>query len=739
MERKERILEYMKSDGYIPLTMEELGAVLAVPETEFEEFVGLLAALVAEGRVQKSKNKRFTARNTVRGRLRCNARGRFGFVETDGDEEDIFIGRDDFGDAIDGDIVDCEVLKRQDSHHTREGRIIAVAERGNVNITGVITKKTDDVFYIKPDNDGIFARVTAPESELCQKGDRVVLKIEEYKKGDIFGRVTVNLGRADELKSCVEATIIRHGIKTEFDAATLAEVEGVPGSVTDISGRRDLRNELIFTIDGDDARDFDDAVSLEMLPNGNYRLGVHIADVTHYVNENSALDNEAFLRGTSVYLPDRVIPMLPVELSNGICSLNPNVDRYTLSVVMELDSSGGVVSHELFKAVINSSHRLTYNIVADMLEGDERLRKKYSTVYPVLTRMQKLAAILNKKREERGSINFDFPEAKVVVDKGGEPIDIIKEERRISHKMIEEFMLVANETVAEYAFWAELPFIYRVHEPPEAEKIEAFSRFIHNFGLGFRGRVDKEEGIHPKAMQAVLEKIKGSPEEEMISKYMLRSLMKAAYKPENLGHFGLAAKYYCHFTSPIRRYPDLMIHRILKAFLDGKSLAEFGGVVDAAAENSSKTERTAELCERDVDDIMKARFMSGFLGECFEGKVSGVTKFGIFVELENTVEGLLRLENMHDDYYEYDEERRVVRGSRKRKEYKIGDDLDVMVVRCDVMSGSIDFLTADADFKDVNKFHEKRKKERKTEARHRAKKVQRRRGFTKKHEKRRTR
>jgi len=436
---------------------------------------------------------------------------------------------------------------------------------------------------------------------------------------------------------------------------------------------------------------------LEKLENGNFKLGVHIADVTHYVREGSPLDNEAFLRGTSVYLADRVIPMLPVELSNGICSLNPGVDRYTLSLFMEIDKEGNVLKHELFKGVICSKERLTYNIAAELLEGeDAELKKKYKHVVQTLKRMKRVAAYLNRKRVRRGSINFDFPEAKIKVDENGYPVDIVREERNVAHKIIEEFMLVANETVAEYAFWAEMPFVYRVHESPSADKIDSFQKFIFNFGLVIKGRTDKEEGIHPKALQSILDKIEGTPEEAMISKYMLRSLMKAEYKPENSGHFGLAAKYYCHFTSPIRRYPDLMVHRILKDFLEGKSLEKYEMTVFDAAKNSSETERNAEMLERDVDDIMKAQFMSEFVGEAFEGRISGVTKFGIYVELDNTVEGLIRLENMHDDYYVYDEDRRMVTGERKKKTYKIGDIMSVIPVKCDIMSGSIDFLPANA-------------------------------------------
>ncbi len=710
MDRKERIIEYLKSDEYIPLTLSELGAVLCVPKEDYDEFSGMISELEREGKIVLAKGRRILAapKNRIAGILRCNARGHFGFVEATDGGGDIFIGSDSFKNAIDGDLVSAEFFEKKDKNRMREGRVVSVIERGNKIITGVIRKENGRTFLVKPDNDGIFAKIIARMSDKASIGDRVSLKIEEYRiSGDILCEIVENLGRADELKSCIDATVIRHGIKTEFDDATLAAVQNVPDAVTDIGSRRDLRDELIFTIDGDDARDFDDAVSVEVLANGNYRLGVHIADVTHYVRPGMALDNEALSRGTSVYLADRVIPMLPVELSNGICSLNPNVDRYTLSVIMEIDQSGAVVQNELFKSVINSSYRMTYNDVADILEGDSELCEKYKALLPTLKTMQKLAGILNKKRDERGSINFDFPEAKITVAQDGEPEDIIKEERRVSHKMIEEFMLVANETVAEYAFWSELPFVYRVHESPDSEKLESFSRFILNFGLGFRGRIDKDEGIHPKAFQAILEKIKGRPEEEMISRYMLRSLMKAEYRAENLGHFGLSAKYYCHFTSPIRRYPDLMIHRILKVFLDGKDLSEFAGLVGEVSKHSSKTERTAELCERDVDDIMKARYMSKFLGDVFTGKVSGVTKFGIFVELENTAEGLLRLENMHDDYYVYDEDKRMVIGERHGKSYKIGDDLEVLVAKCDIMSGSIDFLTADASFSDVRRFAKK--------------------------------
>ena len=709
MDRKERIVEFMKSEEYLPLKEEELIAVLGVPKSDTEEFKAVLKELVMEGKVLPVRKNRFKAaeKNIVTGRLRCSRHGFFGFVEASDENGDIFISGENLGDAIDGDFAAIMIETPKTEKNMREGRVIKVLERGNKRITGIVTKTSKTLFFIKPDNDGIFVQVTARAADGVQKGDRVLLDIKEYSKsGDILCAVVSNLGKAEDFKSCVEAAIYRHEIKREFDEETLNEAKTACGGTVSAEGRLDLRGQLIFTIDGDDARDFDDAVSVEKLENGNFRLGVHIADVTHYVRPETALDNEAFLRGTSVYLADRVIPMLPPELSNGICSLNPGEDRYTLSLFMEIDKNGDVLSHELFKSVIRSSFRLTYNIAAELLEGeDEALKKEYKEVVPALKKMKRLAGYLNKKRMKRGSINFDFPEAKIYVDEKGYPVSIKKEERKVSHKIIEEFMLVANETVAEYAFWAEIPFVYRVHEPPSPEKIDSFSRFIFNFGLVIKGRTDKDEGIHPKALQKILEKIEGTPEEEMISRYMLRSLMKAEYKPQNSGHFGLAAKYYCHFTSPIRRYPDLMIHRILKDFLDGKSLEKYEIIVNEAAKHSSETERNAELLERDVDDLMKARYMSKFIGESFEGRISGVTKFGLFVELENTIEGLVRLENMHDDFYVYDEDRRMVIGERRKKKYKIGDSFRVMAARCDYLTGSIDFLPADADLGALNKFY----------------------------------
>lgn len=709
MERKDRIVEYMKSGDYIPLKAEELVAVLAVPKDDIDEFTATLHDLVMEGRILPVRNGRYKAaeKNVTTGKIRCSRSGFYAFAEASDNGGDIFVAGDKLADAVDGDFAAIMIDAPKTENSTREGHVIKVLERGNERITGVISKKRKSTCFIKPDNSGIFVQITAQDNGTAEKGERVLLEIAGYaKNGDMSCRIIKNLGRADELKSCVEAAICAHGIKTEFEPETLREAKAAAADMPEAGKRRDLRAETIFTIDGDDARDFDDAVSAVKLESGRYRLGVHIADVTHYVKEGTALDNEAFLRGTSVYLADRVIPMLPEELSNGVCSLKPGEDRYTLSVLMDIDNEGNILSHELCRSVIRSCERLTYKNAAALLEGDnEELNRRYKKILPDLKRMKRIAGYLNRKRMKRGSINFDFPEGKICVDGNGYPCDIIKEEREVSHKIIEEFMLAANETIAEYAFWAEIPFVFRVHEPPTPEKTDNFAKFIFNFGYTIKGRTDKDEGIHPKALQNVLKKIEGTPEETMISKFMLRSLMKAEYKPQNLGHFGLAAKYYCHFTSPIRRYPDLMIHRILKDFLDGKDLRKYSTAVAASAKHSSETEREAELAERDTDDIMKAWYMNGFVGESFVGRISSVTKFGIFVELENTVEGLLRLENMHDDFYVYDEERRFLRGEHKKRVRKIGDKMSVMVAKCNIMTGDIDFLPGNATLKEINMFY----------------------------------
>ena len=455
----------------------------------------------------------------------------------------------------------------------------------------------------------------------------------------------------------------------------------------------ELRDLKTFTIDGEDAKDLDDAVSIEVLENGNYKLGVHIADVSHYVREHSKLDKEAIKRATSVYLVDKVIPMLPKQLSNGVCSLNPFEDKLTLSVFMEINADGKVIKYDIAESIINSKARMTYTEVSDILEkDDEKLKSTFSNLVEEFHNAEDLARILMKRKERRGSIDFDFPESKIILNSEGKVADIKSYERRISNRMIEEFMLVTNETVAEHFFWLQTPFVYRIHEIPAAEKMENLSKFIATFGYSLKGDLEQ---IHPKEIQRVLKLIKGTPEEESISTIMLRSMRQARYAPQCVGHFGLAAQYYCHFTSPIRRYPDLQIHRIIKEQLNGKLTPkrseQLANIVEYASNQSSEQEREAELAERDVHDYYKAVYMADRIGQEFDGTISSVTSFGMFVELENTVEGLIRMVDMTDDYYNYIESSYSLVGERTKRVFRIGDQVRIKVSKVNVDFREIDF------------------------------------------------
>ena len=722
MERKERIYEYIKSDSYIPMSFENLMIMLDVPKNASDEFREILDELCIEGKIFVTKHKKYMAITPdcamVSGTIDCTAKGYFAFlIPDDENEEKVFIPGVKLRDALHGDRVVVGIENAQkNSKMTREGVVLRVLERKNEILTGVILEKQKGGYFrLRADNTRIYAHVhIAPEDmNGAQIGDRVAARITEYDKNyDVFGTVEVILGDSESLKGCIEGIIITHNIKQEFDDDTLREAHKIPQEISeaDIKDRVDLRDKLIFTIDGDDARDFDDAISLDILPNGNFELGVHIADVTHYVTQNSSLDKEAFERGTSVYLADRVIPMLPERLSNGICSLNPNVDRLTLSVTMEIDKSGAVLSHRIENTVINSKERMTYNKVNLMFDGDEALCEEYRHLLPTLNKMRELAKILEQKRDKRGAIQFDFPEPQFILNDFGKPIDIVKSVRGVSNKMIEEFMLCANETVAEYAFWADMPFVYRVHESPSEEKLNAFNNFIKPFGLALKGKYSEENPLHPKELQKILEQSQNTPEENMIAMTMLRSLMKAEYKTQNLGHFGLAARYYCHFTSPIRRYPDLTIHRILKSFIAGEDVSKYTDLVSDASHHSSETEITAEYAERDVDDLMKAAYMSMNIGRSYEGVVRHISNSGIFVELENSVEGFISVTNMTDDYYEYNKDTLSLKGQRTSNVFTIGDLVCVTVMRADIVSRQVEFvLEQDATGKMFDKFRKKDK------------------------------
>lgn len=730
MDRKERVLSYIRSKEYIPLTEEELITVLDVPRENKDEFLEILYSLTKEGKIYTTKKNRYIStdndKKIVFGVLRCNVKGQFAFVSQDNERDnDVFVSREHLNTALDGDMVLAEITGKNQNGRS-EGRIFKITERKNKIIAGIVGAGFDGLFKIVPDNKKIFSKIRVSEENLngAGTGDRVVIEISHYDiKGRPHGRVIGILGDSKSVKSLIDGIVIENGIKSEFDEETIKETNNIPTFVSqkETEGRLDLRDELIFTIDGEDARDFDDAVSVKILENGNYYLGVHIADVTNYVKANNPLDREAFERGTSVYLADRVIPMLPEKLSCGICSLNPNVDRLAMSVFMEINHNGDVVDYEIKESVICSKERMTYENVNAIFDGDKELSKKYAHIIPTLKIMEMLAQNLRKKREARGAIQFDFPETRVKVDDEGNPTDIFYDERGISNKMIEEFMLAANETVAEFAYWAELPFVYRIHEAPSSDKITAFNKFISNFGLFIKGRADKDSPIHPKALQTVLDSVKDTPEERMIATAMLRSLMKAEYRAESIGHFGLAATYYCHFTSPIRRYPDLAIHRILKEYIHSstKNMSEFERFAEEAAKSSSESEIKAEDTERSVEDLMKATYMRDFVGAEYEAMVSSVTSFGMFVTLPNSVEGLIRAENMSDDYYEYDEKTQSLIGKRHHKVYRIGDRVDVILARSNMELRRIDFVLKGEErllkkFEDINAGQKMTKRKRNT-------------------------
>lgn len=535
-------------------------------------------------------------------------------------------------------------------------------------------------------------------------GHKVVVEITDYgeDRRNPEGKIIEILGHINDPGVDILSVIRRYELPVEFPDEVYQEIENVELEINEkeMMGREDLRNVLTITIDGEDSKDLDDAVSLTKLDNGNYELGVHIADVSHYVQEHTALDKEAYERGTSVYLVDRVIPMLPHKLSNGICSLNPHEDRLALSCIMEIDHRGYVVNHRVVNSVIYSDYRMTYTAVREILEDKTpELLEKYAEIVPMLEEMNELREILVAKRKKRGSVNFDLPESKIILDEQGKPIDIKPYDRNIATNLIEEFMLVCNETVAENFFWQEIPFVFRSHQEPDEEKTEKMEQFIRGFGY----RVKKKDGeIHPREIQRVLAEAEGKPEERIITRMVLRSMMQARYTADNQGHFGLAAKYYCHFTSPIRRYPDLEIHRLIKLTLagemSGKREQSYRKKMPDIAQHCSKRERVAEDAERDTDALKKVEFMLDKIGETYEGIISGVTNWGIYVELANTVEGMVALNQLDDDYYEFDDRNMQVVGKRGGKIYRLGDAVQVTVAKVSKELGTIDFVFAEEAF-----------------------------------------
>ena len=701
METKESILEFMRETAYNPKLADELIEVFKIPKTEKNAFYNLLDEMEAEGLIFKTKKSRYGVpekMNLVVGKLQGNQRG-YGFVLPDEDDvPDVHISAENMSGAMNNDRVVAKILKKDDVQKSGEGQIIKILERANKKIVGVY-ENSEHFGFLVPDDRRISQDVFIPKAEAnkAQTGQKVVAEIIKWPEArrNPEGRIVEILGYKDEPGIDILSVIRKHGLPEEFPEEVEMAAENIPDEVAekDYEGRRDLRDKNIVTIDGDDAKDLDDAVSIERLPKGGYRLGVHIADVSHYVRENDVIDKEAQNRGTSVYLIDRVIPMLPKKLSNGVCSLNPKVDRLTLSVVMDIDNKGKVINYEIFKSVIRTKERMTYKDVTAILKGkDEELKERYGYLYDDFKLMEELCNILRNKRMERGSIDFDMQECKIILDDRGKPIDIRPFDREISNMIIEEFMLVTNETVAEHMYWTNLPFVYRIHEDPDIEKLQAFNEFISNFGYHIKGINE----IHPKALQDIVEKVEGKKEEAIINNLMLRSLKKAKYSPECTGHFGLAAKYYTHFTSPIRRYPDLTIHRIISEYLAGtiteKREKKLTGFVKYASKLSSETEVTAQEAEREVDDIKKAEYMKDRIGEVYTGIISSVTPFGLFVELENTIEGLIHVSNLVDDYYYYDEKHHSFIGETTRRIFKLGDQVKIRVAKVNIIEGSIDFV-----------------------------------------------
>ncbi|HEX3028918.1 MAG TPA: ribonuclease R [Clostridia bacterium] len=700
-ERKEKIVAFMKEDAYKPLLFKELVTVLAVPEADVGEFISVIEELESEGRIFKTHRDRYGVperMSLIVGRLQGNERG-FGFVVPDvEDAGDIFISADSLNGAMHDDRVVARINKKVSGDKRSEGEVIRILKRANSTVVGTFEHSRYFGFVV-PDNKKMSGDIFIPKDEFmnAKPGQKVVAEIVKWpeKRRNAEGRIIEIIGDKGEPGADILSIIKSHNLIENFDDDVIKQAEAISENVTEdmLKGRRDLRKLRMVTIDGEDAKDLDDAVSIEKLPGNNYRLGVHIADVSNYVRENSPLDKEALKRGTSVYLVDRVIPMLPRKLSNGICSLNPKVDRLAFTVMMDIDQTGRVLNHEIFESVLNIDERMTYKNVYKILEEkDEELCKRYDYLLEDFETMKELALILRKKRFSRGAIDFDFEEAKIILDEKGKPVEVKRYEITIANKIIEEFMLACNETVAEHFFWAGVPFVYRIHEDPDSDKIESLAEFVYNLGYTLKG-INK---IHPRALQDLLNKVKGKKEERIISTVMLRSLQKARYSNNNSGHFGLAAKYYCHFTSPIRRYPDLIIHRImkesLKGFLNEQREEQLNDNLPEIARMCSERERAAEEAERETEDLKKTEFMKEHEGEEFVGIISGVTSFGMFVELDNTIEGLVRMSSMEDDYYIYNEKQYCLVGERTRKTYRIGDSVRVMLSKADIASRRIDFI-----------------------------------------------
>ncbi|NSE03007.1 ribonuclease R [Blautia wexlerae] len=739
--RKKFILELMGDPIYQPMRLREISSLLRLSKEEKRELYDVLDELCEEGKVsvdckgryekvkgkwkkkkddryyddrreeygleygrkKKDKNKKEQLEGIqAEGTFIGHPKG-FGFVEIEGQDEDIFIPESDTGTAMHQDKVRIIIRNDKKEGKRQEGVVVKVLERGMPEIVGTYQLNRDFGFVIS-DNPKFSKDIFIPRKEAAgiKNGDKVIAVITDYGSGNKNpeGKIKENLGNIRTPGTDILAIVKSFGIPSEFPEKVMKQAQRVPDHVLDADrdGRLDLRHLQTVTIDGEDAKDLDDAISLTK-EGDIYHLGVHIADVSNYVQYNSALDREALKRGTSVYLADRVVPMLPERLSNGICSLNQGEDRLALSCLMDINEKGKVVSHQIAETVINVNERMCYTDVKNILEDtDEEAKKRYDALIPMFFMMKELSGILRNSRHHRGSIDFDFPESKIILNAAGKAIDVKPYEANVATKIIEDFMLMANETVAQEYCTEEIPFVYRTHDNPDPEKVESLLTLLHNQGV----KIQKaKEEITPKEIQQIIESIEGLPNEAMISRLVLRSMKQAKYTTECSGHFGLAAKYYCHFTSPIRRYPDLQIHRIIKDNLRGRLMREgrtehYAEILDEVARQSSVCERRADEAERESDKLKKAEYMSYHLGEEFEGIISGVTGWGLYVELPNTVEGLVHVNTLRDDYYIFDQETYELRGEMTKKVYKLGDKVRVRVADADKMLKTVDFeLVAD--------------------------------------------
>ena len=713
---KEEIIEYLKEKQQA--SVNELAAALGKESSkDFSALVKLISQMERkhqirfddEGRIELYEKKK-QERLTLKGVFHAHKNG-FGFVTLNEEEDDLFVSRNDVNHAIDGDTVEVVITKVSDriKGTSAEAKIIDILEHSLTSAVGQLVldeEKPKYAGYIRSKNQKIRQPIYVKKPAMVLDGTEVLkVTIDKYptKKHDFFVASLVDVvGHVNDPGIDVLEVLESMDIVSEFPEKALEEAERVPDAPTesDLAGRLDLREEITLTIDGADAKDLDDAVHIKRLKNGNFELGVHIADVSYYVKEGSELDKEALNRATSVYVTDRVVPMLPERLSNGICSLNPNVDRLTQSAIMEIDAKGRVVKHIITQTVINTTFRMTYSDVNDIIAGDQEKAEQFKAIVPSIDSMVRLHEILESMRFKRGALNFDTNEAKIIVNKEGRPVDIVLRQRGIAERMIESFMLVANETVAEHFAKLNLPFIYRIHEEPKAEKVQKFIDYASSFGIRIYGTASS---MSQQALQDIMEAVKDQPYEDVLSMMLLRSMQQARYSEHNHGHYGLAAEFYTHFTSPIRRYPDLLVHRMVRDYGKSKEIAEhFEQVIPEIASQSSSRERRAIEAEREVEAMKKAEYMEEFVGEEFDGVVSSVVKFGLFVELPNTVEGLIHVTNL-PEFYSYNERTMTLQGEKSGVVFKVGQQIRIKLVRADKATGEIDFEYLPSEFDLVEK------------------------------------